>query len=340
MALAAFKQFYRSRWQRWLSRRIPREREVVLNQRRIFIFLSRQGLLASAMITALFIGGINYANNLLLGLCFFIASVFVVAIHHTYANLSGLRITAVSVANTFAGEAALFTLRFADVKERTHDSLLLEWEGEQVVLPKVANPQEMTIALPVHERGWYRPARFKLSTTYPLGWLRAWTWLDMDLTALVYPKPEPSEVVPAGAGKEGEGEKQRTLGQEDFEGLKRFVAGDSLAHISWKHLARGQGLQTKQYAAEEAGSEVLDWDALSGMTIEKRLSRLTWWVVKFSQAQQPFGLRIPGHEFPVDNGQAHQEACLKALALFGREQRENTQATKTGRTKKKVVQDS
>ena len=131
----AVKGLFRRRWQRWLDRRIPRVTEVTLDQRRIFIFLSRQGGIASLVLVALFIGGINYANNLLLGLCFFLGSLFVITIHHTYANLSGLRIAAVTARPAFVGEDASFVLRFDDARGRAHESLLIEWEG--VSLPVI-----------------------------------------------------------------------------------------------------------------------------------------------------------------------------------------------------------
>lgn len=316
---ARINRFYRERWQRWLSRRIPREQVVVLNQRRIFIFLTRQGGLAGLIITALFVAGINYANNLLLGLSFFLGSLFIVAIHHTYANLSGLRITALTAQPAFAGEEARFLLRFDDEREREHESLLLEWDGVSVEVEWVNGVVEVAVPLRAEKRGWFRPPRLKLSSTFPLGLLRSWTWLDLDLAALVYPHPEPSDVIPAGKGHEGEGERQRTRGHEDFDGLKTFTPGDPLAHISWKHLARGRGLLTKTYASEEIGSDMLDWDVLQGLGIETRLSRLAWWVIVLAQQNHSFGLRLPGTEIPADIGIEQRDACLRALALFGRE---------------------
>ncbi|MDP2226295.1 MAG: DUF58 domain-containing protein [Moraxellaceae bacterium] len=319
---ARLRALFRQRWQRWLDRRIPRVTEVTLNQRRIFIFLTAQGGIASLVLLALFVGGINYANNLLLGLSFFLGSLFVIAIHHTYANLSGLRIAAVAAKPAFAGEHAAFLLRFDDVRGREHESLLIEWEGVALPVMWVNGVIEVTVPLPVQKRGWFRPSRLRLSSVYPVGFLRAWTWLDLDMKTIVYPHPEASELMPAGQGRDGEGEQQRTLGHEDFEGLKTFTPGDALAHVSWKHLARGQGLLTKTYASEEAGSDVLDWNALQGLGIETRLSRLTWWVLQLSQQNRAFGLRLPGTEIAVGNGPELREECLRALALFGREARE------------------
>ena len=48
------KQAYKTRWQQWLSRRIPRAKEVILNQRRVFIFLSSYGGMMSLLLLALF----------------------------------------------------------------------------------------------------------------------------------------------------------------------------------------------------------------------------------------------------------------------------------------------
>lgn len=314
------KKFYRQRWNNWLDRRIPCEASITLNQRRIFIFLTRQGALAGLLIAALFIAGINYANNLLLGISFFLGSLFVIAIHHTYANLSGLRISAVSASPAFVGEEARFLLRFDDAREREHESLLISWHEVFTPLGWVNGVQDIAVALPALKRGWLRPSRLKISSTYPLGLLRAWTWLDMDMAAIVYPHPEASEVIPAGSGNEGEGERQRKRGHEDFDGLKIFTPGDPLAHIAWKHLARGRGLLTKTYACEEMGSDMLDWATLPGLDIETRLSRLTWWVLVLAQQNHSFGLRLPGTEIPASIGLEQRDACLRALALFGKKE--------------------
>lgn len=315
------EQFYRQRWQRWLGRRIPRNQEFILNQRRVFIFLSSYGGIMALLLLALFVAGINYANNLLLGLCFFLASLTIIVIHHTFANLSGLKITAVKTIPTFAGEQAGFVIRLSSHSGRFYYSLLVEWDGATVLVEELTHPQDITLFLPTQKRGRYQPPRLKISTIYPLGLLRAWTWLDMDLQAIVYPKPMASDVLPAGAGgknkQQGEQSQQRhQQGYEDFEGLKDFVPGEPLAHISWKHLARGQGLQLKTFSEPIASSDVLDYQVLTGLDRETRLSRLAWWVERLSQQQQAFALRLPNQEIPVGTGASHREQCLTALALF------------------------
>jgi uncharacterized protein (DUF58 family) len=310
--------FISKRWARWLDQRIPRRREVTLNQRRIFIFLSAQGAVMGLVLLALFIAGLNYANNLLLGLSFFLGSLVVVTIHHTYANLSGLRIVAVGTEPAFAGEKAGFRLLLESTSGRQHQSLWFHWGDAEAYVPYVTTTLDLGLYLTALQRGLFHPPRLKIVSYFPLGLLRAWTWLDLDLEALVYPAPLASDIIPTGIGRDTEGPVERVRGTDDFDGLRRYVAGDSLAHVSWRHLARGQGVLTKMYADELAGSDMLDWQYYSGIDIETRLSHLSWWVVRLASQDKVYGLRLPGREIAVGQGLGHRDNCLEALALFER----------------------
>lgn len=312
------RQFYRQRWAKWLDNRIPRRREVTLNQRRIFIFLSPQGVIMALVLLALFVGGINYGNNLLLGVCFFLGSLVVVTIHHTYANLSGLRISVMGTEPAFAGEKAGFWVRFASTSGREHQSLQLSWGDAEENLESVQAPQQAGFFITAPQRGLFHPPRLRIATFYPLGLLRAWTWLDLDMEAIVYPRPIGDGEIPLGEGNDGEGEVTSVPGIEDFDSLRQYTPGDNLAHISWRHAARGQGLLTKRFVDEVAGTDYLDWAAYQGMEGEARLSRLCWWVVTLSERNRTFGLRLPGVEVPLGTGPEHRDACLTALALHDR----------------------
>lgn len=316
--IQTLKQAYKTRWQNWLSRRIPRTKEVVLNQRRVFIFLSSHGGMMSLLLLSLFIAGINYANNLILGFCFLLGSLLVIAIHHTFANLSGLKITAVKGGEAFAGDLVGFTIRLSATNKRLYYALQLQWGEVSERIEVIEDSSEITLYLRTEHRGRFFPPRLKITTFYPLGLLRAWTWLDLDINAIVYPKAIASDELPAGAGDKQEAQysQRRRAGIEDFEQLKNFTEGDPLAHVSWKHLARGQGMLVKTYSEPVAGSNTLDYQAFSGLDKEGRLSRLAWWVVKFTEQQQPFALKLPHTTVEMGAGNQHQQQCLRALALF------------------------
>ncbi|HEX5277502.1 MAG TPA: DUF58 domain-containing protein [Fluviicoccus sp.] len=314
----ALKSMYRSRWNAWLSRRIPPTADITLNQRRIFIFLTRYGGFFALLLLCLFIAGINYANNLLLGMCFLLGSLSVIAIHHTYGNLSGLRVETRGAIPAFAGELAGFTIRLSNPDKRIYYSLSLHWADAVEDIDRIDQSREVTLYLRAGARGRFHPPRLRINTTYPLGLLRAWTWLELDMSAIIYPAPIASEVMPVGEGstEDAAESRRRRAGQEDFEALRTFVPGDPLAHVSWKHLARGQGMLVKTYSEPVSGSDTLDYAALHGMDRENRLSRLAWWVERLHQQQQPYALKLPGRLIPVSQGTAHRGECLEALALF------------------------
>ena len=56
---------FSQRFNTWLDQRLPKAREVTLNQRRIFIVPSKTALAALVAIMVLFILGINFQNSLI-----------------------------------------------------------------------------------------------------------------------------------------------------------------------------------------------------------------------------------------------------------------------------------
>jgi uncharacterized protein (DUF58 family) len=158
-----------------------------------------------------------------------------------------------------------------------------------------------------------------VDSAFPLGLLQAWSWVDLDQAALVYPRPLPGALpLSPGAGEdpEDEGARQQGQGTDDYQGLRSFQPGDSRARLHWKAFSRGQGLLVKDFVSLAGREQWLDLQLLEG-DLETRLSLLCHWVLQFSAQQQPFGLRLPGQELGIDSGAAHRDACLQALALYG-----------------------
>jgi uncharacterized protein (DUF58 family) len=108
------------------------------------------------------------------------------------------------------------------------------------------------------------------------------------------------------------------VGADDFYGFRDYRTGDALRHVHWKGHAKGQPLQSKQYAAFADRSLWLDWDAFPGVGIERRLSHLCYWALEFEHRREEYGLRLPGLELAAGRGERHLERVLTALALHGR----------------------
>jgi len=312
------KQFINNRFQRWLDRRIPPAREVTLNQRRIFIFPSYQGGVFCLVLAGILISAINYANSMAYVLVFLLLSLYIVAILHTYSNLSGLTIKAGHAKPAFAGEDAEFEVVLHRRGARNYHGISLSWPNSNTVIADIFDQQELNIKLFLRtgNRGRMRAGRLHIESFYPLGLLRCWSWIDLDMNCLVYPKPLAGSQLPRVASLHGEGRTREHYGIEDFFGLRDYAVGDSLKHVSWKSLAKGQPLQTKQYTANVDKRIWLDWEALEGLDAEKRLSRLCYWTLRISKTEDEYGLRLPGQEIQPARGDQHRQTILRSLALF------------------------
>lgn len=302
--------------QRWLQRRLPPLQQVVLNQKRIFIFLSAEGALYSVLLLIVFIAGVNYANNLVLGFCFFLGSILVVTIHHTYAHLSGLKIESIDALDSEVGGAAQYRIKIAPTGSKPHRQIRLEWVDQTQQIDTLADAQMLLFKLPTLQRGRFTPPRIKVSTVYPLGILRAWSYVYFDLPVWVSPQPVACELVEHGAyaATDEEQSTERMSGQDEFEGLNSFVAGESMARISWAHLARGQGLLSKHFSDPRGQQQILDYQRMPPASHELRLSYLAYWVKQLAAQQVSFGLRLPQAELPVGSGEQHLRAALRLLA--------------------------
>lgn len=304
------------RVQRWLRRRLPSLPQVILNQKRIFIFLSAEGALYSVLLFIVFIAGVNYANNLVLGFCFFLGSVLVVTIHHTYAHLSGLQLEMVDALDSAAGSSAQYRIKIAPTGRRPHRQIRIEWVDQVQQIDTLSAGQVLVFQLPTPQRGRFVPPQLKVSTIYPLGILRAWSYVYFEVPVWVSPQPIACELLEQGASFAAEDEQslERIRGQDEFEELKSFIPGESMARISWAHLARGQGLLSKHFSDPRGQQQMLDYQRMPLASHEMRLSYLAYWVKQFAVQHVAFGLRLPQIELPVGMGDQHVHAALRLLA--------------------------
>ncbi len=270
------------------------------------------------MSALLFIGGINYENNLILALAFLLASLFMVAILHTFRNLSALGMRNGDSESGFAGEeGALEIVLFA--QRRDHHCVWLRWpdqDGQQISIRR-GEEESLWLNLPLPERGRVTAPRLRVESRFPLGLLRSWSYVSMDHYCLAWPRPQESPDCPADGGKENQQSfSSGQTGNDEFQGLRNYTAGDSLRRVDWKGYARGRGLNTKQFEEPVGGRLWLRWDRLQGLGAEQRLSILCYWILQLDPQRQPYGLELPGLTLAPDTGDVHRWRLLDALASY------------------------
>lgn len=306
------------------SRRID-SGAVVLDRKRIYILPTRRGLLFAVFLLAMLLGSINYALSLGFVLTFLLGGLGLVGMLHTYRNLAGVRITAGGVAPVFAGEAAQFYLCLEAPGARP--ALGLVWKKQPPQWVDLLEPGAhcAPVGVPATQRGWLAPGRFTLFTRFPLGLFQAWSYINFNSRCLVYPKPIASlDLVQGNAADQSGALTTQIEGAEDFTGLREYRPSDAPRHVAWKASTKSEKLLTKQFSTPGAATLWLDFNALTDPDIETRLSRLAGMILEAEHLQQAYGLRLPGIEFTPDLGEAQCARCLKALALFGKPDIDNT----------------
>lgn len=315
------EKLIRERYAKWLNKRIPPRSEVTLVQSNIFIYPNVQFIYFFTVVMALWVAATNYENNLAFALSFLLLSLFVVCIHHTYNNLAGLKLAIIGSTPVFMDDYAEVELLLSSPKGRMRDAIRLGWSSQHLVNTALIHATQVRIKIPVQakQRGWFNPHRLTIDTVYPLGIIRAVSYIDLDVQILVYPRPVCHGVWQAGVGDGSDGDKLTLrYGSEEFSQLQEYQAGDSLKLVAWKQLARERGMLVKTYGDYISQQLWLDWDQFSSLDTEARLSTLCYWALQLDKRGEHYGLRIPATLIEPGNGAAHLQSVLTALALFGR----------------------
>ncbi len=292
---------------------------VVLGQRQVYILPTRHGLLFSLVLLALLLASVNYNNGLGFLLTFLLTSMAIVAILDTQRNLLRLRISPGACVPVFAGDNAQFSVYLHNDARTPRRAVQLEYNKQLVARSDIGAQQNVCLSLmvPATRRGWLACPPLVLSTLYPLALMRAWSpRLRLEQRCLVYPAPATEAALTQALESAPASTPGAQIGGDDYSGLRTFRLGDSAQRISWKTLARGQGLHTKEFL--DGGQQTLffDWHALAPLDTESRLSLLCRAVLEAEGAGQPYGLRLPHLTLEPGSGEHHRHACLEALALF------------------------
>lgn len=312
--LIALKQ----RFFTWLFRPRIESGTVTLTQRRIFILPTRQGLALAFVLLLMLLGDINYNLSLGYVLTFLLAMMAVMSMLHAFRNVAHLEVSAGHADAVFSGETARFMLHFHNHGKLPRYRLCLRDAGDNTVSFDVPARQHSEIAFPVpaSRRGWLDLGKLTLYTEFPLGLFHVWSYLHFDTRCLVYPRPMATAPLPSGTAPDGAG-KRSSAGDEDFSGLRDYVAGDALPRIAWKAFAREQGLQVKQFSAQTGEELWLDMADAPDRSDEGKLARMTRWVLDAEALGLRYGLRLPDGPLLAGNGTTHRDECLRRIALFG-----------------------
>jgi uncharacterized protein (DUF58 family) len=307
---------FRQRMLRWALRRqgvdtLP----LKLAPRRIYILPTRAGWTFALLVVAMFLAGMNYGNGLALLLAFWLTGFALVAMIRTQRTLAGAHVLRAVPAATFAGDALPLTLEIRSTL--TAADLQITAQDLQGVEPLPAGGADtclLRLQFNTHRRGRWRAPVMQLQTSAPFGLFRTWTWLALDTSGVVYPRPLGERRPPETPGAE-QGAQRLAGSLDEVAGLRPWREGDSPRQVAWKAYARGAPLLVREYQGHAAATVEFDYSLLPVRGREERLSQLSRWVVDAAAQNQQWTLRLPG-KILNGSGAEHRRRSLEELALF------------------------
>jgi uncharacterized protein (DUF58 family) len=305
---------------KFISKRIgPFDGTVVLDKNRVYILPTKVGIIFCVLLLLLLLGSVNYSKSLGFMLTFLLAGLGNIIMFATWRNLAGLRLRAGGSMPVFAGDEATFAVQLENLDPQIRYSIAISQEGHEyeVVDVPADGVAQVHFRVNAKNRGYLNAGRFRLYTEFPAGLFVAWTWIELSMQCLVYPKPAAkADEVFSSTADDGEHDYQGA-GLEEYAGLRKYQPGDSWRRVAWKAVARSGELHTKEFSGGQPQLQWIEWNALAMSGTENRLSMMTRLVINAEEAGNQYGLRFPEFEIAPSRGSSHFARCLKALALYG-----------------------
>jgi len=293
----------------------------ILRRGFIYVLPTSAGLVFIAILSAMPLGSVNHNNNFAFLLTFLLSGILFVSIFDTHQNLNQLEIKEIAVSPVFLGETAFFDCLIRNNGPK-RCSVQFRFPGYPERLLRDLAPDSISrvrVPLKPKQRGLVKPEKMRVSTRYPLGLFRSWSFVVVETGCVVYPVPAPGDLradpLPDASG-DGPAP-ARGRGSVDFQGLSAYQPGDPMQHISWKAFSREQGLHVKTFADPSGEAVLLNWQNIRATDPERKLSRLCDMVLKADRFGLAYGLALPAQHISPARGESHKRACLKSLALFG-----------------------
>jgi len=178
------------RFVKWLHLRFRYTGIRTLKQNQVLVFMYQQGFLYLVLILITFIAGINYANNLILGFCFLISAILCISFYLSFKQLHAITLDVVVDEVGKVNEA--FKVRINLQQDRATPKFLNFKIDEQLQSFLFEEKQQsFELNFIPQQRGEFSVPPIQIYSTYPLGLVRAWTYIYLTESYWIAPEAKP-----------------------------------------------------------------------------------------------------------------------------------------------------
>ena len=277
-------------------------------QKDVLVFIYQQGYLYLVLILITFIAGVNYANNLILGFCFLISAILCISFYITFKQLHGLEIEVSYAELGQVGQPLRLDLYFKQSQPQAR--YLWVQVDEQIDHILLSDLQHRyTLELHPDSRGIFVYPTLKLFSVYPLGLVRAWTYMYLKGQSWIAPRAQHSVMQQQRASQ------AQDMDYDEFRELRAFRQGDPIQAVSWKQVARGQGLYVKVFEQHDDQLSVeIDYQHMPSSDHEEKLRLMMGLVEQCEQQQCAYRLLLPHAELEKGVGDQQISQAKRLLA--------------------------
>lgn len=297
-----------SLWLKWTKKRFSFTQQKILTQKDVLVFMYQQGYLYLVLILITFIAGVNYANNLILGFCFLISAILCISFYLTFKQLHGLQIDVSYTELGQVGQPLILELYFKQPQPQAR-YLWIKVDAQMHQIMFTDLQHRHAVELNPSIRGVFEYPTIQLFSVYPFGLVRAWTYMYLKGQSWIAPYAKYSVT------QQQFSRQAQELDLDEFRELRDFRQGDSIQAVSWKQVARGQGLYVKVFEQHDDLQSIdIDYLHMPSTDHEEKLSLMMGLVEQCEQQQYAYRLLLPQAELVKGVGEQQMLQAKRLLA--------------------------
>lgn len=239
----------------------------------------------------------------------------------SFFNLKNLRFSILPPQEIFALKPVVLKIK---VRSRVFEVFLIRIKilDSEIVIPYLKGEEFFNLSLTFPKRGRHIISEITISSYFPFYFFKRLINIPQNLEFTVFPYPlkcDISFLLSEGKTKtESELSKGKSY-EGELTGVRNYIDGDPLKYIHWKATAKTSSLKTKEFSPPCGSPVVININDFSG-SIEEKISKATYALIKLAGMGNPVGLKAGTVFFKPETGQVHLRRLLSALAFYNTEE--------------------
>ena len=261
------------------------------------------------IIVGLFLQAYMHNHNIVYLMMFFLVGVAGAGSLYGVLNLYYIKVSLLSYDRFFANTSASYRLSIINNSKYTlYDIKVTINEKEQT--RNSINPydkESLLIQTKFSTRGFNKLPKIEISSLFPLPHELKFKFVELQQEIFVYAEAK-------GLSLFNTYNKNTSLNGEidEFDGIKEFIEGESIAYIHWASLAKSDTLQSKNFLFENENEKLhFDIKDIKG-DLETRLSQLTLWVLECEKNNLDFTIQLK--DIHISSKESTSDEILKKIA--------------------------